>query len=206
MQPRSNYLFAAGIIGPVIALSSVFMDVTLSPWFSWSANALSDLGVHSYYYLFDGGLIIEAMLNVVFVVGLFGMFRNKMGIAAPLLIISGASLGFVGIFNENHPPFHVIFAMIYFLLFPVSIIIFSLRTRSFSKPLSGFGIALSIVSLIAIFFGIGMVFNFLSLPGIGLAIPEIVEAVLLSAWMITLGTTLILAERSRKPSQNASEN
>lgn len=194
MPSRNSSFFVAGIIGPAIALIFVFIDTLLSPWFSWSSNALSDLGVHTYSFLFDGGLIIEAILNVAFVAGLFGRFKN-MGISAPLLIISGASLGFVGVFNENHHPFHTIFAMIYFLLFPISIIIFSIKTKSFSRGLSWFGISTSIFSLIAIFFGIGMVFNFLSIPGIGLAIPEIVEAVLLSSWMMIAGSFLLISDR-----------
>jgi hypothetical membrane protein len=191
---KNTYLLAAGIIGPIIALSMVTADVSLSPWFSWSSNALSDLGVHTDYFLFDGGLIIEAILNVVFVVGLYSKFRNA-GIAVPLLIISGASLGLVGVFNENHHPFHLLFAMIYFLLFPIAIILFSVRTRKFSRPFSYYGIAVSIAALLSIMFGIGMVFGFLPLPGVGLAVPEMAEAVLLSAWMIAAGAFLILSEK-----------
>lgn len=191
---RNSSLFYAGIIGPVVALVLVFSDVAISPWFSWGSNALSDLGVHSYYYLFDGGLIIEAIFNVVFVVGLFGRFKDTR-IPSTLLIISGASLGLVGVFNENHHPYHTLFAMIYFLLFPISIIAFSVKTRAFSKSLSFFGVSIAIASLIAIFFGIGMVFDFLNLSGVGLAIPEMFEALLLSVWMIIAATFILISEK-----------
>ncbi len=181
---KYHYMALFGIIGPVFAIAMIIIDVFISPWFAWSRNALSDLGVHRYGYLFDTGLIVEGIFNILFVISLKSIkIKNYIAYA---LIISGIALLLVGVFNEDHPPFHLIFALIYFVLFPVSIIIFSVIFRIRSAVLGYTGISLAVISLVDIIIGIGFVFHYVNIKGVGLAVPEFIEAVLLGAWSILM--------------------
>ena len=171
-----------GAIGPIIALIFVVTDILISPWFTWSESSLSDLGVHPYSFLFNYGLIIEAILNIFFVYSLKRQFRLKASIAI-ILLIGGLSLGFVGIFNEHYGDIHLTLALIYFILFPAGIILFSLSGISKGKFEAPFGIILSIVGLAFIIAGILQLFGLFKTP-FGLGFYEFVEAVALIIWSV----------------------
>ncbi|KAA8922217.1 MAG: DUF998 domain-containing protein [Thermoplasma sp.] len=185
MPPRS--LALAGIIGPIIAILFILIDVAISTWFSWSRNALSDLGVHRYGFLFNSGLIIEGLLNIAFVISLKRI--RIAGYVQDLMIISGLALAMVGVFNEHYGYVHLIFALVYFILFPISIIIAS-ASRSLSGWIRIYGVFGSIAALVVIIMGIGFVFHFVTIRNVGLAVPEFIEAVLLAIWSIYAGLTV----------------
>ena len=179
-----NFL-SFGIIGPLVVIPLTLLDVYLSPWFSWSSNALSDLGVHPYSYLFNGGLIFEAVSNFIFAIALRKLDLTSSGTAAALAV-AGISLGFVGIFNENHPPFHLIFALIYFIVFPIAIIAFSAGSRAIGGYSRAVGYLCAIIGLVFIVVGIVQDFNVISTP-FGLGVYELVEAIMLSIWTVYTG-------------------
>lgn len=180
-------LLVAGVIGPLATILLTILDTFISPWFTWTGNALSDLGVHPYSYLFNYSLIFEAIMNCLFVLGLKPYFNLRNGTAAGL-IISGISLGFVGIFVETYHLYHLTFALIYFILFPVSIILFSREVRRKHPVQSRIGYAVSIISLVDIVMGILLGFNAFKGISLGLAIPEMVEATLLGGWSIYIAS------------------
>lgn len=175
-----------GIIGPIIALSLIVVDIMLSPWYSWYTNALSDLGVHPYSYLFNGGLIIEAGANLLFVIGLRKLDLAGKGIAV-ILAVSGIALGLVGVFNEHHGLEHLTFALIYFILFPIAIILFSAGKRIRGHYSRSLGYGCSVVGLAFIIVGILQDFKLFK-TGLGLGFYEMVEAVLLSIWVVYTGS------------------
>lgn len=179
-----------GIIGPIIAIGFVVLDIMLSPWYTWSSSALSDLGVNRYSFLFNGGLLFEAATNVLFIVGL-----KKMKLASTpvsiILIISGLSLGLVGIFNEHHEPFHLIFALVYFILFPIGIIAFCATKRTLGKAyIQAIGIITSLVGLLFIIVGILEDFSIFHTV-LGLGFYEFVEAIMLGIWPVYTGAVFI---------------
>lgn len=183
---RKNRFLIAGTVGPIVTIAAIFVDIYLSPWFSWSRNALSDLGVHPYSYIFNGSLIFEAAMNAIFVFVLHRIIRAK-GASMSLLFAAGISLGLVGIFNENSPDdLHLVFALIYFLLFPVAIIFFILRNKFFSGRIQTVSVILAVVALIAILVGIMQVFSVIKISDVGLAVTETIEAVLLGTWSVLI--------------------
>ncbi len=185
-----RWLMFFGIIGPIVAISFVIIDTLISPWYTWSKNALSDLGVHTDSFLFNGGLLFEAATNVLFVIGLKKLKLASTPVSV-LLIVSGLALGLVGIFNEHHEPFHLIFALIYFILFPIGIIIFSLSKRTLGKGyIRAVGIVLSIIGLAFIVVGILEDFNVIG-TSLGLGFYEFVEAVMIGAWPVYTGAVFI---------------
>ena len=179
----------AGILGPVVALSLVFYSVHISSWFTWSGNSLSDLGVSSAAVYFNAGLIVEGMLNVPFAVGIAASFNSKTAriVNGVMFGISGASLGFVGVFTEHSGSLHSTFAFAFFILFPLSLMTASLSVGRRQTAFSILSFLMAVSALVAIF---------LTPHQTGaLAIPEILEAVILSAWSIGTGLFMVFRER-----------
>ncbi len=178
---KGNPILFIGIFGPIISLLLVFLDIFLSPWFSWSSNALSDLGVAKYGFIFNGSLIFEAIINTAIFLYIYGYYKSRIGF--PMVIIAGISLGLVGIFNEHYHPFHTIFALIYFILFPLGIV-FLAPSISNKRPYRISSILIAILALIVIVTGVLISDGVIHVSGIGLAIPETVEAALLALWIV----------------------
>ena len=115
---------------------------------------------------------------------------RKLGLAGTatsvLLGVAGISLGLVGIFNENYHGEHLTFALIYFILFPIAIILFSSSSRIKGNYSRILGYICAIVGLAFILVGILQDFNLFS-TGLGLGVYEFVEAVLLSLWTAYTG-------------------
>ena len=185
-----RWLMFFGIIGPIVALGLVILDIFLSPWYTWADSALSDLGVQQYSFLFNGGLLLEAATNLLFVIGLRKLKLASLPVSV-VLMISGLSLGLVGIFNEHHEPFHLIFALIYFILFPIGIIAFCATKRTLGKGyIKVVGTILSIIGLAFIVVGIIEDFGIIN-TSLGLGFYEFVEALMLSIWLVYTGAVFI---------------
>ena len=114
-----------GIVGPTSALLLIFIAVSRAQWFSWTDNALSDLGVSEVGYLFNSAVIFAGVLNFFFALGVnraYGQDRLSR-VGSIILILGGASLGLVGVFTEESPVIHGLVALGYFILFPVALIL-----------------------------------------------------------------------------------
>jgi len=108
---------------------------------------------------------------------------NKIGIIA--LIIGGINLALIGIFTEDWPTLHRTVSMIYFVFTPIGLIIMG---SGMLKKERTFGIITMIAgtsALIAISTAIMIVFEYPVTEGwpSGIAIPEMVEAVILATWI-----------------------
>ncbi|MGC8496772.1 MAG: DUF998 domain-containing protein [Thermoplasmata archaeon] len=172
----------AGIIGPIVALLFIFYSVTMYPHFSWYNNYLSDLGVGKTAPFFNYPLIFEGIMNFIFAIGFaYALQKGAWSkIGAILLIIGGASLALVGIFNENSADhIHYYVAMGYFVILPISLIVIGFVNYKRFKIYSIITIVLAIVALIVI------------LSHGQHAIPELSEALLLSAWIIANSVLMI---------------
>lgn len=185
---RSLLLF--GLIGPLLTLILIFTDIAVSPWYSWSTNALSDLGVHTYSYLFNGAVIIGGLSELIFFIYLGIKVKEFHGIYI-VLVIGSISLAMVGVFNEKSPDdLHLIFALLYFILFPVSAMIVGARTLRKRRGFSIYSVLSGLIALAVILYGI--LFIFKTIPhSVGLGVPETIEAIILAAWSGVVSISLI---------------
>jgi len=170
-----NYLFSwIALIWPWITIFLIILNILISPWFSWYKNALSDLGVHQYGFIFNSAIFTEGIIN-----GLYFFFHGKNSRQRYLIVIGSFSLSLVGVFNENFHLLHLIFALIYFILMPIYIILNSGYTENLNKF---FNIIIGTVSLFVII--VGILSSFRLIPRIlGLGVYEMLEAVLISMWI-----------------------
>ena len=73
-----NKKFLIGFIGPLITILLIFLDVSISPYFSWYKNSLSSLGVHRYFFIFDSAVIIGGISIFIFALFLYKYLAVKM--------------------------------------------------------------------------------------------------------------------------------
>lgn len=183
---RANMILVggiAGIVGPVIAILFILYSVSIYPSFNWYSNYLSDLGIGKTAPFFNYPLIFEGIMNFIFAIGFaYALPKGAWSkIGAILLIIGGASLALVGIFNENSPyHIHSYVAMGYFVILPLSLIVLGLNSYKNFKAYSIITVVLAVVALIVIL-----------IHGQH-AIPELSEALILSAWIVANSVLMIL--------------
>lgn len=120
-----------GMLGPVIGIAGIFISMALSPEFSWSEHALSDLGIMEFGIFFNTGLIICGIFYLLFSIGLLlNIGREKMGmrIGSLFLILASIALAGIGAFTMDDATYavHFIFAMSFFALVLLAYIILGL--------------------------------------------------------------------------------
>jgi len=177
-----------GVLSPIVALSLIFLAITYSPWFSWTKNALSDLGVDGLAaILFNSGLIISGLLAIVFSLGLMQALRKQMlGFAGSfVLVLACISLVGVGVFPETAGPIHFYLSVAFFALILISqfLIAAAMISESSKRNIGLFSVLVGLLGTVSI--AMSMV-----LPLEGAAIPEILASFSASLWSIILGVRL----------------
>lgn len=183
-----------GLAAPPLAFALIFLSIHLnSSWFSWTDNALSDLGDAARSaspLVFDAGLAGAALLELPLVASLPGRVRGVAGRAGILVLGAGVlSLAGIGLFPESgnglfagSERLHLPFSVAFYALTPMGLLLLAvdlLRTEQRWALLS-LGCALAA----------GLVWT-LPYPGKGVAIPEALSAGLMSGWAMALGARLL---------------
>ncbi|MBC7131244.1 DUF998 domain-containing protein [Candidatus Bathyarchaeota archaeon] len=171
-----------GIFSPIIALAGIGIAIASYPEFSWTENALSDLGVIDGLtaLAFNYGLIGTGLLAFIFALG---MFKNQKGAAgkagAALLASSTLSLMAIGIFPENIKPIHYYASVAFFTLFPLALMTLCasfMHNAEIRTGLFTLFVAVYAVSVWIIHWTVGF--------GSGVAIPEALSSAAAALWMV----------------------
>lgn len=174
-----------GIAAPIFGFSSILIAVSYSPWFSWTENALSDLGVDGFSaFVFNSGLIFSGFLLIVFSVGLTHLLNEGLlsRIGHGLFSLAAVDLCLIGIFSENFGVIHFYVSILFFTLLPLSLILMGVelvKASSYKK--------LGFIALLSSALAIGIWLPTWS----GVAVPEFVSALVGSAWCSAVGLHLI---------------
>lgn len=180
-----------GILGSVLSLVMVFAATVISPWFRWDTNALSELGVGEVSLIFNSAVVIGGVLNFIFALGAreYLSGRRAVRIGAALIMLSSVCLALVGIFTIAYHFAHAIVSLGYFVLAPTGFILIGLGTER--DTIRTISIVTGIAALLAILI---LPIIFLVVPfKVGFAVPEMVEALILAAWMVFMGVRLLRA-------------
>lgn len=178
-----------GIVTPVVGFTCIFLAISTAPWFSWTKNALSDLGVSGLTAsIFNGGLIISAMCMMTFSAGVWEFtkksLRGKAG-SGSLFLAAFFLLG-IGMFPETIKPHHYIFSVAFFVTLPISMLILSTyMMRGETQNLGYLTIVGSIVAILV-----------WTLEWDGVAIPEAVSALMAAIMSIILGYRMMKLEKA----------
>jgi hypothetical membrane protein len=186
-----------GILAPIVAFTFISLAITSYPQFSWTENALSDLGVQegATAILFNSGLIMGGILSFIFAFSLFTVLGDKtLGkVGAVLFILVALALTSIGIFPENVKPTHYYVSVMFFALLPISAFIigtaFLLKTN-FKMGFFTFLVAIVAAAVWIIHWTIGF--------GSNVAIPETLSGISASTWAIVLGFKMLKADTSKR--------
>ncbi len=198
---KTTWLKASGICGiltPIIAFTCILLAISYSPSFSWTQNALSDLGIQSGTTapLFNYGLISSGIMALIFACGLFSFLGDMLfgKIGAAVFTLAVVSLTAIGVFPESVRPTHFYVSVAFFMLFPISMLLIVATFLLADKKQLGW-----FTFMVAMIAAVPWVLQF-TVPYVeNVAIPETISAVSASMWAIALGYKMIVqSSRSNK--------
>ncbi len=205
MASRFDWLKISGICGivtPVVAFTCILLAIAYSPLFSWTGNALSDLGVQSGLtpILFNYGLAVSGVLAFVFAFGLFKFLKTSISgrVGAFFFVIAALALIAIGAFNENYSPTHWYVSLTFFVFSPLSMLLLLVAFLRLKQLKTG-----AFTFLTAMVAAVPWVAYFAVQYVEGVAIPETVSALAVSAWAVVLGFKMIkkAAQASTRPAK-----
>ena len=182
---------AAGVAAPILAFACILGAIASDPSFSWTNNALSDLGVVKGLTgpLFNFGIYTSGLLGFIFATfGLFSYVGKTVAgkIGALTFAAAAVSLITIGVFNESFSGIHFAVSVAFFVLAPISLFVITCayvlghesRMAAFT-----FGIGVTAATPWILQFALHYVPN--------VAIPETVSALAVSAWTISLSYKIL---------------
>ena len=186
---------ACGVAAPVTSLTLIFAAVSVSPWFSWQQNALSDMGVSATPNPFNFGLVLDGLFNLVFTIGILRqMDRSRLARLGSLALLLGAiALPLIGIITEDQHPWHWPISASYFFFTPLAYLF--IGTWSFRRGRKTDGcltLAAGIAALLVIFLRDPLTHQD------GIAVPEILAALIIGCWTFSMGIRLLLQPATDK--------
>ena len=167
------------------------MAVASYPEFSWTDNALSDLGVVSGITgpVFNLGLTVSGIFILSFAVfGLFKYFGDSWVGKSGAVTFAATALALIGIgiANENIRPYHYLFSVAFFVLLPISLFII---TAAFAVKRQTKMVLFTLLIAVAAATPWILYFAFHYVPGV--AIPEFASAFAGSVWTVVLGYKML---------------
>jgi len=176
---------ASGIIAPIVAFACVLTAIASYPEFSWTNNALSDLGIISGITgpVFNFGLYCGGLFVLIFAMfGLFKYLGSWLGkIGALSFAATGLALMNVGFFPETVVPYHYLFSVTFFVLLPISLFII---TGAFAFRRQKKMALLTLLTAVAA--ATPWILYFTVHYANGVAIPEFASAMAGSVWVVAL--------------------
>jgi len=185
-----------GIIAPIVAFSCILLAVSFYPPFSWTDNALSDLGVQAEptSILFNYGLIASGVMALVFGIGLYDLLGSTVSgkVGVFLFILASLTLIAIGVFNENYAPIHWYVSVIFFTSFSLSMFVLAAALLKLGRLRVGL-----FTFLVAMSAATPWIAYFTARYVEGVAVPETISALAASMWAMVLGYKML-----KKPSHS----
>ncbi|WP_224336949.1 DUF998 domain-containing protein [Haloprofundus halobius] len=181
-----------GRVAPAVTLGAILTATVVAPWFSWSRDALSELGVDPVTaLLFNGGLVVGALLALPYAVPLWRAAVSRASrVVAVLFALTAVAMGLVGVFPMDTSPHFAVAVAFYLLLTATLAADGVVRRRATTGRRSLTLVVVHLLSWAAWAAG--------WFPGPGLALPELVGAVILAAWVLALSPVATASVGSRR--------
>ena len=164
---------------PIVVFSGIMLAMSGSPWFEWTKNALSDLGVEGISaFFFNNGLILGGIFTFIFSIGLAKMLSKKTG--AYILAVSSLALIGVGLFPKTIFVLHYFSSATFFILLTLALLLIglSMKKEHFEPSIATVAIAFALFALSSPLF--------LSILD-GVAVPEAIACFPAFIWCMTYG-------------------
>lgn len=186
---------AAGIAAPILAFTCILIAIASYPAFSWTNNALSDLGIVPGITgpLFNFGLYGSGLLAFNFAI--FGLFtylgkRGVCKVGSAVFVAATLALIAIGVFNESFSGTHYAVSVAFFVLMPLSLFILA---WAFWLERQQAMAVLSLLVAVAAALPWLLLFAFNYFPNV--AVPEFVSGLAVSVWAVVVGRKMMKTNR-----------
>ena len=187
-----------GAVATLLSLGGIAVAIRLDPSFSWTGDALSDLGVRDRSApVFNWGLLLGGLVGVGYAAelgraalvagdesGRSGRGRAVAGLRAAVLALALAALAGVGAFDLTHP-LHGPAAIGFYLLATVVFAVDGVARR-------GTTTGRIVLGFVPVHVAVWATFVWGWWPVTGLALPELPGALMLAAWVWAVGPAPVL--------------
>jgi hypothetical membrane protein len=163
MNKRIYALF--GVFCYLPAYLAIIVAITLSPWFSWKKNALSDLGhsvISEVAPIFNLGILLTGFLTIIYA---FKSLKEHAKITSVFLIASAFSLQLIATFDEVYVFIHGPVSVLFFILIEITSLIYSIEKKSL---FAFFSFLVGVFTWIIFFMDVFIV---------GISVPEIISSI-----------------------------
>lgn len=172
------------VVAAVVAFGAILTATFVAPWFSWTGNALSDLGHHdrATASLFNGGLIAAGLIGAVFPVWLVidaDAIVRRLG--AAVVAATLVDLALIGLFPTPHG-LHGTVSVLFFIGVTLGLVVWGIGDLVADRRLRGSAIAAGGFFHAAFW----VVWMSSVVPYEGVAIPEFVGAVVLTGTALSI--------------------
>ena len=191
MQGFRRFGPLAGFTAPFVGFIFISTAIASYPSFSWTGNALSDLGVVPGLtgWLFTVGLCGGGILSLLFaVLGLYSYAGEKaLGkVGAAFFAAASISLILIGVFNEHYRPTHYIVSVAFFLSAPLAFFTLTAAFYRYRKnALAAFTVVSALVAAIPWILQLTIHY----VPEV--AIPETISGLTVAVWVIVLSKLML---------------
>lgn len=137
-----------GILLPVVVFATLGSSIALSPWFTWTQHALSDLGIQqNTAMIFNNGIILGGVLTLVFSLGLIKVLSKKIG--AYLLFLSSFALIGIGLFPETIFTIHFLTSASFFIFLAIAMLIIGLTSKqnTFERRVGSLALVFALIAI-----------------------------------------------------------
>jgi len=186
---------AAGIAAPIVAFVCILSAIASYPAFSWTNNALSDLGVVEGItsLMFNSGLVTAGVLAFIFAaLGLFKFAESQLGkVGSAVFAAACLALVCIGIFNEHFSPTHYLVSVAFFVLAPVALFTLTCAFYRNHKPkIAALTVAVGVIAALPWI----LEFTINYVPKV--AIPETISGLAVAAWAIIISLQMLKKTQS----------
>jgi len=150
----------------------ITLSVIATPWFRWSANALSNLGnLHKsdVASLFNFGLSTGGLLLILYSLI---YLRKDTSYSWVCFAFTGYLQMLIGVFNEEYGFIHILTAVIFYLSLSVSQVIYGRERKSM------------LTMLVVVVYWVIWIVYFLNRKYMGLAVPELSSSLLVVLYFL----------------------
>ncbi len=175
-----------GIASPLVGLTVILVVISSSPWFRWTENDISVLGVEgSTTLLFNWGLILTGLLSLIFAIGLRkNLLSSRLGqLGVVSLLLGSLSLSATGIFPRTINLPHDAASIAFFVLITLGLALVGAAAIAASKMRWGVLSVTAGVLVVALLKA--------PWPWSGGAIEQILACLPWSLWTIALAVRLL---------------
>ena len=183
MNVKERFYALFGVLGPLMVYLSIAVSLTVSPWFNWETNALSDLGhavTSNAASMFNLGLLLAGFFLMLYTLT---VFKKHAKYSSVCLLVSTFLVQLLAVFNEAYGQLHYMLAVPHFVMLSITTIVYTLEKRS----------KLAFTTFLIVMFS--WLLYTMNIFNIGVAVPETISKLVI-LWIMVSAIKIYLGKEA----------